>query len=296
VIRQNPKRAMTHSFHAVEYQQRDGVAVVTMNNPPVNGLSHAVRAGLVEAFARAAADPQVRAVVLTGAGKGFSAGGDIPELGTPAATASPALSLQVHPVIEFCPKPTVAALHGIAMGGGLETALTCHYRLAAADTRIALPEIKLGIIPLSGTQRLPRVLGLQCAIDFIIESKTLLARDFPRGTLFDEVIDADREALVEQAVGYVSERASRPLPRIRDRPFNAPEDLDVILARARRRASEIGPIAVAALEAIVGGLEAPDFDAGMRRAREIYDALSASDEVRRRRDRFLGARGGESQP
>jgi enoyl-CoA hydratase len=281
---------MTQSFQAVESQHRDGVAVVMMNSPPVNGLSHAVRAGLVEAFARAADDPQVCAVVLTGAGKGFSAGGDIRELGTPAATAAPALSLQVHPIIEFCPKPTIAALHGFAIGGGLETALVCHHRLAAADTRIALPEIKLGLIPLSGTQRLPRVLGLQSAIDFILESKTLLARDFPRDTLFDEVIDAEPQALVERAIQYASAivgERRRPLPRIRHRPFNVPENADVVLSRARQRAMEIGPVAVAALEAIIGGLEASDFDAGMKRAREIYDALSASDEVCRQRDRFL---------
>jgi enoyl-CoA hydratase len=284
---------MTQYFHAVEYRRRDGVAVVTMSNPPANGLSHAVRLGLVEAFAQAVDDPYVRAVVLTGAGKGFSAGGDIRELGSPAATAAPALSLQVHPIIEWCPKPTVAALHGIAMGGGLETALVCHYRLAAADTRIALPEIKLGLIPLSGTQRLPRVLGAEFGIDFILESKTLLARDIPGGTLFDEVIDAEPSAVVARAVEYASAVARdrrHPLPLIRDRPFNAPADIGVVLTRARQRAAEIAPAATAAIEAISSGLEAADFDAGMKRAREIYNALSDSDEVRRQRDRFLATR------
>ncbi len=284
---------MTQSFHAVEYECCDGVAVVTMNNPPVNGLSHRVRLGLVEAFRQAIDDQSVRAIVLTGAGKGFSAGGDIRELGTPAAAAPPALSLQVHPVIENCCKPTIAALHGVAIGGGLETALVCHYRLAAAATRIALPEIKLGLIPLSGTQRLPRALGLRAAIDFILESKMLLAREFPPDTLFDEVMDASPEILLRRAVEYAftvarNPRESRPL--IRHRPFNAPADTDVVLAHARHRAAEIGPVAIAAVDAIASGLESPDFDTGMQRAREIYDALSASDEVRRQRDRFLAAR------
>ena len=286
---------MTQCLHAIEYQRRDGVAVITMNNPPVNGLSHAVRLGLVDAFAQATDDSQVRAVVLTGAGKGFSAGGDIRELGSPAAAAPPALSLQVHPIIEWCPKPTVAALHGIAMGGGLETALVCHYRLAAADTRIALPEIKLGLIPLSGTQRLPRVLGLEPAIDFILEAKTLLARDVPGGTLFDEVIDAEPSAIVARAVEYASAVARDqrdPLPLVRHRPFNETDDIGVVLTRARQRAAEIGPVATAAIEAIASGLESADFDAGMKRAREIYDALSVSDEVRRQRDRFLATRSG----
>ena len=284
---------MTQYLDAVEYQRRDGVAVITMNNPPVNGLSHAVRLGLLDAFAQATDDSHVRAVVLTGAGKGFSAGGDIRELGSPAAVAPPALSLQVHPIIEWCPKPTVAALHGIAMGGGLETALVCHYRLAAADTRIALPEVKLGLIPLSGTQRLPRVLDVESAIDLILESKTLLARDVQGGTLFDEVIDAEPSAVVARAVEYASAVARdrrHPLPLVRHRPFNAPDDIGIVLTRSRQRAAEIGPVATAAIEAIANGLEAADFDAGMKRAREIYDALSDSDEVRRQRDRFLATR------
>ncbi|MFL6602436.1 MAG: enoyl-CoA hydratase/isomerase family protein [Steroidobacteraceae bacterium] len=286
---------MTQSFHAIEYQRRNGVAVIIMNNPPVNGLSHAVRRGLVEAFAQAVDDPHVCAVVLTGAGKGFSAGGDIRELGTPAAAAAPALSLQVHPVIESCCKPTVAALHGIAMGGGLETALVCHYRLAAADTRIALPEIRLGLIPLSGTQRLPRVLGLGAAIDLILESKTMRARDFPPNTLFDEVIDAEPAAVVERAIEYASaitRDRREPLPLVRHRPLKAAEDSGVVLSQARQRAAEIGPVATAAVEAIAGALESADFDAGMKRARELYDALSASHEVRRQRDQFLAARSG----
>ncbi len=313
---------MAQSFHAVEYQRRDGAAVITMSNPPVNGLSHAVRLGLVEAFAYAIDDPQVAGIVLTGSGKGFSAGGDIRELGTPAATAPPALSLQVHPVIESCPKPTVAALHGIAIGGGLETALVCHYRIAAAHTRVALPEITLGLIPLSGTQRLPRVLGLREAIDFILESRVMFAREFPSDTLFDEVLDAEPEIVVTRAVEHAlaiardlpkarprasQHPASLPatalaqaaapaatLPLVRHRLPSTSDETAAILTHAGRRAAEIGPVAVAALQAITAGLEAPDFDTGMQRARAIYDALSASDEVRRQRDRFLGERAGGS--
>jgi len=283
---------MKQLFHAVEYQRRDGVAIVTMSNPPVNGLSHALRLGLVDAFTHAIGDPYVNAVVLTGGAKGFSAGGDIRELGSPLAGAAPALSLHVHPVIERCPKPTVAALHGIAMGGGLETALVCHYRLAAADTRVALPEIKLGLIPLSGTQRLPRVLGLERAIDFILDSKTLLARDFAGDTLFDEVIDAEPSVIVERAVEYAAAavRDRRQQIAVRDRPIITRGEAREVVARGRIRAAEIGPAATAAIEAIAASLDSADFDAGMRRAREIYDALSASDEVRRQRDRFLAPR------
>jgi 3-hydroxyacyl-CoA dehydrogenase len=268
-------------FHAVNYRLRDGVAVLTMDNPPVNALSHSVRLGLVMAFEHAIADVAVSAIVLAGAGRGFSAGGDIREFGSPAATASPALSLHVHPVIERSPKVTVAAMHGLAMGGGLETALVCHFRLAAADTRIALPEIGLGLIPLSGTQRLPRVLGLEASIAFILEAKTTMARDFARGTLFDSVIEGGAEDVVDAAVTFARDIAKRQrelpscrLPLIRDRPMSQ-HDAIAILDRARRRGADMGPTAAAAVEAIAATVEAPDFDAGMQRARDIFDRLMA---------------------
>src|SRR5581483_4002395 len=121
--------------------------------------------------------------------------------------------------------------------------------LAAADTRIALPEVRLGLIPLSGTQRLPRVLGLQASIDLILESKTLLARDFPRGTLFDAVIDGDPAAVLERALEFATAMARdprEPLPLVRHRPFDVTDDRDVVLTRARQRAATIGPVATAA--------------------------------------------------
>ena len=285
-------------FHSVDYRLHDDVAVLTMDNPPVNGLSYSIRLGLVAAFEHAIVDQGVRAIVLAGAGKGFSAGGDIRELGSAAARAAPALSLHVHPVIESSAKVTVAALHGFAMGGGLETALVCHFRLAAGETRIALPEIKLGLIPLSGTQRLPRVLGLEAAIDFILESQTLLARDFVRDTLFDAVIEGDGRDVVDAAVRFARAAADHQrdepghrLPLMRNRAMRE-RNAAAILVRARERAAGRGAIAVAAVEAIAASVEAPDFDAGMQRARGIFDWLSASDEVRRQRERFFAERRG----
>lgn len=263
------------SFEGVEYEPREGVAIIRLRNPPVNGLSHAVRSGLLAAFRHASEDPEAVAVVLTGSGRGFSAGGDFAEAGSPAAKASPQLSRDVHPVIEMCPKPTIAALHGFAIGGALETALACHFRLAAGDTRIALPEIRnLGLIPLSGTQRLPRVLGVSTAIDFILEGRTMLAGDSVARPLFDELIDADGDGVVEHAVGFALRvlRDSRPpWPLIRHRPYPA-EGRDVLEA-ARRRALQIGPAASAAVEAIAAGASAADFDAGLQHAREIFDGL-----------------------
>ena len=288
---------MEQRFHSVKYHLRDEVAVLTMDHLPVNGLSHLVRLGLVEAFEHAIREPLVRAIVLTGAGRAFSAGGDIREFGTAAASAAPALSLQVHPVIESSPKPTIAAIHGIAMGGGLETALVCHFRVAAADTKIALPEIKLGLIPLSGTQRLPRAIGLNAAIDLILNARTMLAREFAREALFDALVDGDASHVIEEAVRFARDVANRlaagvidRLPLIRDQAIrdNHPS---TILALGRASAVGVGPIAVAAIEAIAAAVEAEDFDAGMARARSIYNRLSTSDEVRKQRERFFAERG-----
>lgn len=288
---------MARHLHSVSFCLREEVALLTMDNPPVNGLCHSIRLGLVEAFEHAIAEPAVRAIVLAGAGRAFSAGGDIREFGTAAASAAPALSLQVHPVIENSPKPTIAAIHGLAMGGGLETAMVCHFRVAAVDAKIALPEIKLGLIPLSGTQRLPRAIGLEAAIDFILSARTKLAREFARDTLFDVLVDGDAQRVVEEAVQFARDLSERRaagtidrLPLIRDRiiPGDAAADT---LARARVNAIDAGPAAVAAVEAIAAAVEAGDFDAGMASARSIYDRLSTSDEVRKQRERFFAKRG-----
>lgn len=284
-------------FHSVSYRLSDDVAVLSMHNPPVNGLSHSVRQGLIEAFECAIADPRVRAIVLTGAGRCFSAGGDIREFGTPAATAAPALSLQVHPVIENCMKPTVAAMHGFAIGGGLETALVCHFRMAAANTKLALPEIKLGLIPLSGTQRLPRVVGLNAAIDFILNARTMLASDFTSGALLDVLVEGDSQRVLDEAVRFARDVANRHadgivdrLPLVRERAI---PDVDPasIVARARAGATGGSSVVMAAVEAIAAAVEAENFDAGLACARRIYDRLSASAEVRKQRDRFCADRG-----
>lgn len=277
-------------FHDVSYRIDGEMAVIAMSNPPVNGLAHGVRRGLVEAFEMARCDPQARAVVLCGAGRGFSAGGDIREFGTPAATAAPALSLHVHPVIEGSNKPVVAAIHGFAIGGGLETALVCHYRIAAGDARVGLPELKLGVIPLSGTQRLPRALSLARAIDLILGSEILPARELGGGRLFDRLIEGDAEQVLVAAMAFAREHIdSQPLPLIRSKPV-PDADASAVLAAARARLAPDDVMARETLNAIAAGVEAADFEGGMAAARAIYDRLIASDEVRKQRDRFFAAR------
>lgn len=153
---------------AVDYTIREGVAVITLDNPPVNGLGHSTRLGIVEGIERARSDASVHAIVLIGAGKAFSGGADITEFNTPKATQEPTLATVIK-AVEGSEKPVVAAIHAVAMGGGLELALGAHYRIALPGAQIALPEVKLGLLPgAGGTQRLPRVVGLERALDMIV--------------------------------------------------------------------------------------------------------------------------------
>src|SRR6218665_3487539 len=150
---------------SADYQVRGSVAVITMANPPVNGLGLATRQGLVDGLLRADAEAAVSAIVITGAGSAFSGGADINESGTDKSAQEPHL-LSVIAVIETSSNPVFAALHSVAMGGCLELALVCHYRISAPGCRIALPEVKLGLIPgAGGTQRLPRALGVEAALN-----------------------------------------------------------------------------------------------------------------------------------
>src|SRR5262249_53140178 len=152
-------RAGGGDMSGADYTMQGAVAVIRLDNPPVNGLGHPVRAGILTALDRANADPAVSAVVLLGAGKAFSAGADINELGTPRLVLEPALPTVIRE-IERSAKPVIAAMHGLAMGGGLELALGCHYGGTAPGAQIALPEGKLGWLPGAGaTQRLPRDTG-----------------------------------------------------------------------------------------------------------------------------------------
>jgi 3-hydroxyacyl-CoA dehydrogenase len=132
-----------------QYQVQDSVAIISLDNPPVNALSHSTRVGIADGMVRALDDADVRAIVLTGTGNAFSGGGDIPEFGTPKALQEPSLQTIID-TIEASPKPVVAAVHSVAMGGGLELALGCHYRVTVKGTRVALPEVNLGLLPGAG--------------------------------------------------------------------------------------------------------------------------------------------------
>ena len=208
-----------------QYKLHRNVAVITLDNPPVNGLGYNTRRALVKALERAQANARVKAIVIAGAGKAFSGGADIKEFDSPKAMQEPNL-LSVIKVIENSAKPVVAAMHAVVMGGGLELALGCHYRIAAPGCKVALPEVKLGLIPgAGGTQRLPRVLGVEVALNMIVsgepQSSELLA-GLPGQKLLDKLA-ASGETLLDEALALARSVAdTRPMPLVRELPCRHP--------------------------------------------------------------------------
>src|SRR2546423_12381883 len=200
---------------SANYEARGNVAVITLDNPPVNGLGFDTRKGVTDGLDKALNDDAVKAIVITGAGKAFSGGADIKEFGSPKALAEPNL-LSLILALEASTKPVVAAVHSVCMGGGLELALGCHWRVAQAGTQVALPEVKIGLIPgAGGTQRLPRVLGLETALNLIVSGATVPVTMLAKTGLFDELIEGD---LLAGAVALANRIASRrPLPIVRER-------------------------------------------------------------------------------
>ncbi|MFC7535750.1 3-hydroxyacyl-CoA dehydrogenase NAD-binding domain-containing protein [Sphingomonas sp. GCM10030256] len=199
----------------ISTEQHGHVLIIRSNNPPVNSLGHAVREGLVKGIEQAEADDGVQAVVIIGEGQTFFAGADISEFGTPKAFAPPMLP-QVVDIIENCSKPVVAAIHGTALGGGLEVALACHYRVAVPSAKLGVPEVKLGLLPgAGGTQRLPRVAGVQKALEMTTSGTPISAREAYDVGLVDRIIEGD---LLQHAVAYATECVDvRPLPKSSER-------------------------------------------------------------------------------
>lgn len=278
------------------YAREGAVAVVTLDNPPVNGLGRALREAIVAGIEEAGADASVQAIVLVGAGRSFSGGADIRELGTPAATAEPTLAAVIG-AVEASRKPVVAAIHGAAMGGGLELALACHGRVALADARLALPEVKLGILPgAGGTQRLPRAVGLETALEMIVSGTAVRAERLRDTALLDAVVEGD---LRREAVAFAERVAggARPPRLLRDVPVEHP-DPQGVLARARAAAERQGkglPAPRACVEAIAAAVERP-FEEGLSVERALFLCLVASPESKALRHAFLAERAATRVP
>ena len=266
------------------------MAVVTLDNPPVNGLGYAVRSGLAEALDRASEDSAVRAIVITGAGKMFSGGADIREFNTPKAAAEPTLHTLIR-MAEESGKPIVAAINGTCMGGGLELALGCAYRVASATAQIALPEVKLGLLPgAGGTQRLPRVVGVETALGMIVTGNPVPARDLAKTALFEEVVDGDPiEAAIALARKVVAEK--RPVRRVRDVTIDYP-NAEGYFQFARNTVAAVAkgfPAPRKCVDAVAGAVGRP-FEEGLRNERALFLELMQGPESKALRHAFFAER------
>ncbi len=272
-----------------EYKVNGAVAVITLNNPPVNGLGHATRSAIVDGMKKAMSDDAVKAVVITGAGKAFSGGADIKEFNTPKALAEPSLHTVIN-VIENSTKPVVAAIHSVAMGGGLELALGCHYRVASPGAQIALPEVKLGILPgAGGTQRLPRVVGLEMALNMIVSGNPVPSEKLAKTALFNQLVEGD---LMEGALAFANKIAdARPLPKVRDIKIDYP-NYEGFLQFSRNTVTAMAGPFPAPLKCVdaVGAAVSRKFDDGIKFERELFLDLVQTTESKALRHAFFGER------
>ena len=284
-----------------EYQVHGGdIAVITLANPPVNGLGLYTRQGIASGLDRALADDAVRAIVVTGAGKAFSGGADITEFGTDKAMQEPNLH-SVIAALEHSGKPVVAAIHSVCMGGGLELALGCHYRVVAPGTLVALPEVKLGILPgAGGTQRLPRVLGVEAALNMIVSGETVQS-DFiasvPGQKLFDKLA-ASPESLMDETLAFARSVAGvRPLPLVRDLPCKHPLG-DAYFQFARNMVKGMSKNFPAPLKCVdaVEAATKNKFAQGLAVERDLFINLMWTSESRALRHLFLAERAASKIP
>jgi len=282
------------------YTVQGDIAVITLDNPPVNGLGHATRVGIAAGMAQANADASIVAIVITGAGKAFSGGADIKEFGSAKAMQEPNLG-SVIGVLEKSAKPVVAAIHTTVMGGGLELALGCHYRVAAPGTSVALPEVKLGLLPgAGGTQRLPRVLGVEPALNMIVSGeavKSEMLAMLPGQKLFDKLA-ASAESVLDEAIAFAREKAPvRPLPLVRDLKCKH-KDSDAYFAFARNMVKGMSknfPAPAKCVDAVEAATK-KKFDEGIRTEREIFINLMWTPESRSLRHLFLAERAASKIP
>jgi 3-hydroxyacyl-CoA dehydrogenase len=283
---------------SASYEVRDGVAVITLNNPPVNGLSFDTRRGVADGLEKAQANAAVQAIVLTGSGKAFSGGADIREFGSPKSLAEPNL-LSLIRIAEDATKPVIAAINGVCMGGGLELSLGCHYRVTAPGVPVALPEVKIGLVPgAGGTQRLPRVLGVETALNMIVSGEPVQSNvlaSLPGQKLFDKVIDGD---LIAGAIAFAKSVADkRPLPRVRDLKVSHPNaDAYFQFARNTVKAMSKNFPAPAKCVDVVQTSVTKKFDDGMVAEREAFLALMMTPECKALRHAFFGERAASKIP
>jgi 3-hydroxyacyl-CoA dehydrogenase len=270
---------------SVDLRRNGDVALVGVDNPPVNALKHEVRTGVAEALRQARDDGTVKAVVIVCGGRTFFAGADITEFGKPPQ--APSLH-DVIAVIEAMPKPVIAALHGTALGGGFELALACHYRVAAPGTRVGLPEVKLGLLPgAGGTQRLPRLIGPEKALRMIVTGEPVAAAEALADGVVDQIAEGDLIAAATAFARRVAER--RPLRLVRDREDKLIGEgfADAAEALTRRLRGREAP--AACVEAVRNAIILP-FEEGLKREAELFRQLVAGDQSKAQRHIFFAER------
>jgi 3-hydroxyacyl-CoA dehydrogenase len=272
----------------VRLEKTQDIGVIIVNYPPVNALGPGVSEGIIACLNEANADPQITAMVLIGDGRSFIAGADIRGFGT-GRKRTP-IGQRTYDVLDASPKPVVAAIHGYALGGGLENALACHYRIAVPSAKVGLPEVLIGILPGGGgTQRLPRAAGAQRALEMITSGRHVPAAEAATYGIIDKVLPEGanlREAAVAYARGVA---AQRPLPRVRDKDVTAEPGIFDAMRKsiARKARNQKAPYnCIAAVEAAC----TLPFDQGIQREAELFAELENSDEAKALRYAFFAER------
>ena len=284
----------------VRIQNHGPVAVLHMDRPPVNSLGYELRAGIADALDQANADASVAIIVLTGTARAFSAGADVTEFGTAKASKEPNLRVVIS-LLESSPKPVVGAIAGQCLGGGLELAMGCHFRVALADAQLGLPEVKIGLLPgAGGTQRLPRLIGLEAALNMIVSGNPVAAAEFAGTPLVDRIVESSVEGgLVAGAVAFAHEVLEKKLPARRARDLLVKDAQgEAFLQFARNTVGAMSkhfPAPLRCLEAVAASLSKP-FDEGVKIEREGFMALMATPESRALRHVFGAERAAAKIP
>ena len=276
----------------VHFTRQGPVGIVTVDYPPVNALGPGVREGILDAVDRGVADPEVHAMVLIGAGRTFIAGADIRGFGK----GRPAVARRTHDTLEASPKPVVAAIHGYALGGGLENALGCHYRIAVPSAKVGLPEVLIGILPAGGgTQRLPRLIGPEAALEMIVSGRHVPAPEALELGILDELVEGGE--LRDAAVAFAMRVMHEPvLPRASEReiPEHDPEIFEAMRRKIARRArNQKAPWHC--IRCVEIACSTP-FEEGIRQERALFDELESSEEAKALRYAFFGEREAQRSP
>jgi 3-hydroxyacyl-CoA dehydrogenase len=279
-----------------DYTSQGAVAVIVLKNPPVNALSLGLRTAIMDCLERAAIDDAIRAVVIVGSGNAFCGGADVGEFGLPAMFASPSLA-DLFSLIENSSKPVIAAINGLAFGGGLELALACHYRVAASSAQLGMPEVKLGLLPgAGGTQRLPRLVGVERALNMIVSGNPVSAHDLASTELLDSTADGDvLPAALAFAERIIAEKL--PLKKARDGKIDFP-NAEAFLDFARGAIAPLAknyPAPLKCVEAVEAAVLKP-FDEGMKIEAALFIELLNTPESKALRHAFFAMRAAAKIP